>query len=60
MKNAALFNGALVVPSSSTLGIELGRGVGSLYGWLEVEPSWYALIVGRGSRSVHGGNGGGE
>ena len=30
MKNAALFNGALVAPSSSTFGIELGSGEGSL------------------------------
>lgn len=32
MKNAADFKGAEVVPTSSTEGIEGGRGVGSTYG----------------------------
>jgi len=38
-KNAALFSGALVVPSSWTFGIESGRDVGSLYGWDDLLPS---------------------
>ena len=45
MKNAALFSGPLVAPSSSTLGTEEGRGVGSLKGWDEDDASWKVLIV---------------
>ena len=38
MKNAALFKGALVAPTSLTFGIESGRGAGSRKGWDEDSP----------------------
>jgi hypothetical protein len=38
MKKAALFKGALVAPTSSTFGIEVGRGAGSRKGWVEDSP----------------------
>jgi len=38
MKKAALFNGALVTPSSSTFGTWSGIGVGSTYDSAVVEP----------------------
>lgn len=38
MKKAALFNGALVTPSSSTFGTWSGIGVGSTYAVDAVEP----------------------
>ena len=52
MKNAALLSGALVTPSSSTLGILDGRGVGSLYGCSAIEPSRYELIVDDGDDQI--------
>jgi hypothetical protein len=45
IKNAALFKGALVAPSSLTFGIEGGRGAGSRKGWDEDSPGWKVLIV---------------
>ena len=45
IKNAALFKGALVAPSSLTLGIEAGRGAGSRKGWDEDSPGRKELIV---------------
>lgn len=37
-KNAALFKGALVAPSSLTFGVEAGRDAGSRKGWDEDSP----------------------
>jgi hypothetical protein len=45
IKNAALFKGALVAPSSLTFGIEEGRGAGSRKGWDEDSPGWKEFIV---------------
>lgn len=40
MKKAALLSGALVVPSSWTLGTSVGKGVGSTYGLDDKPGSW--------------------
>lgn len=46
MKNAALFSGALVTPSSATFGTWSGSGVGSTYAVWSTERGWNELIVG--------------
>lgn len=48
MKNDALCSGALVTPSSCTLGTFAGIGVGSLYARADSSGSWYVLIVASG------------
>jgi hypothetical protein len=45
MKNAALFKGPLVAPSSLTFGMEEGRGAGSRKGWDEDSPGRKEFIV---------------
>ena len=45
IKNAALFKGALVAPTSSTWGISDGIGVGSTYSRREYDPCCAVLIV---------------
>lgn len=45
MKNAALFSGALVTPSSLILGTSVGIGVGSLYGFSDKPGSENGLVM---------------
>lgn len=46
MKNAALFKGALVAPTSATFGICAGNGVGSTNSCFSFEVGYTILIVG--------------
>lgn len=45
MKNAALFNGPLVVPSSVTRGTDSGMGVESTYGFAACAGSWNTVLI---------------
>lgn len=45
MKNAALFSGALVTPSSVILGTSAGIGVGSVYGFSDKPGSENGLAM---------------
>lgn len=48
MKKAALLRGALVTPSSATLGMSSGIGVGSTYSLLDRAPGWKVFMVNTG------------
>lgn len=48
MKKAALLRGALVTPSSATLGTSGGIEVGSTYSLLDRVPGWNVLMASTG------------
>lgn len=54
MKKAALLRGALVTPSSATLGMSSGMGVGSTYSLLDRAPGWKVFMASTGSYTERG------